>query len=314
VTTVLLSSVACLAHDTPPGHPECPDRLRAVLRALEAEPFQYLVREEAGPASPEALARVHSPELVAAILGPWAQKARAEVYFSVDADTVMSAGTAQAAQIAAGAVLDAVDLVVSAKARNAFCAVRPPGHHAEPGRAMGFCFFNNTAVGALHARAAHGLRRVAVLDFDVHHGNGTQKIAEADPDFFYGSTHQWPLYPGSGSANERGCADNIVNVPLAPGSDGTVLRQAFGEKIFPALQNFAPEIVFLSAGFDGHWADPLADLRFSSKDFSWITRETCSLAERLCKGRVVSTLEGGYDLAALAQSAAAHVEALMGWS
>jgi acetoin utilization deacetylase AcuC-like enzyme len=283
-----------------------------VLRALEAEPFQYLVRSEAGPASPEALKRVHSPGLVDEILGHWAQKARDEVYFSVDGDTVMSAGTARAAQIAAGAVVDAVDLVVEAKARNAFCAVRPPGHHAEPTRAMGFCFFNNVAVGALHARAVHGLRRVAVLDFDVHHGNGTQKIAEADPDFFYGSTHQWPLYPGSGSTNETGCAGNIVNVPLVPGSDGAALRQAFDEKIFPALEKFAPEIVLLSAGFDGHWADPLADLRFTAKDFAWLTRETCGLADRLCKGRVVSTLEGGYDLAALAQSAAAHVEALMG--
>ena len=313
MTTVLLSSAACLAHNTPPGHPECPDRLRAVLRALESEPFQYLVRAEATPANPEALKRVHSAELVSAILGLWAQKARTEVYFSIDADTVMSAGTAEAAQLAAGAVIDAVDLVVSAKARNAFCAVRPPGHHAEPERAMGFCFFNNAAVGALHARAVHGLHRVAVLDFDVHHGNGTQEIARSDPDFFYGSTHQWPLYPGSGSPEERGCAGNIINVPLAPGSDGTALRQAFAERIFPALESFAPEIVLLSAGFDGHWADPLADLRFTAKDFAWLTQQTCSLADTVCGGRVVSTLEGGYDLAALAQSAAAHVEALMGW-
>ena len=312
MTTALLSSAACLAHETPPGHPECSDRLRAVLRALEAEPFQYLVRAEATPASPEALKRVHSPELVDAVLGSWAQKARAEVYFSVDADTVMSAGTAEAAQMAAGAVIDAVDLLVSAKARNAFCAVRPPGHHAERTRAMGFCFFNNVAVGALHARARHGLHRVAVLDFDVHHGNGTQQIAQSDPDFFYASTHQWPLYPGSGRADEKGCAGNIVNVPLAPGSDGTALRQAFAEKIFPALESFAPEIVLLSAGFDGHRADPLADLRFTAKDFAWLTRETCSLADTVCAGRVVSTLEGGYDLAALAHSAAAHVEALMG--
>ncbi len=313
MTTVLLSSAGCLAHDTPPAHPECADRLRAVLRALEAEPFQYLVRAEATPASLEALKRVHSRDLVDAILGPWAQRARAEVFFSIDADTVMSAGTAEAAQLAAGAVIDAVDLVASAKARNAFCAVRPPGHHAEPERAMGFCFFNNVAVGALHARAVHGLHRVAVLDFDVHHGNGTQEIARSDPDFFYGSTHQWPLYPGSGSPEERGCAGNIINVPLAPGSDGTALRQAFAERIFPALESFAPEIVLLSAGFDGHWADPLADLRFTAKDFAWLTQQTCSLADTVCGGRVVSTLEGGYDLAALAQSAAAHVEALMGW-
>jgi acetoin utilization deacetylase AcuC-like enzyme len=249
---------------------------------------------------------------VDAILGPWAQKARAERYLSLDADTIMSAGTAEAARMAAGAVINAVDLVMSAKARNAFCAVRPPGHHAERARAMGFCFFNNIAVGALHARAAYGLSRVAVLDFDVHHGNGSQQIAQSDPEFFYGSTHQWPLYPGSGSADDAGPADNIVNVPLAPGSDGKALRQAYAEKILPALERFSPQIVLLSAGFDGHWADPLADLRFNAKDFAWLTRETCSLAERLCAGRVVSTLEGGYDLAALAQSAAAHVEALMG--
>ncbi|MDE2464657.1 MAG: histone deacetylase family protein [Alphaproteobacteria bacterium] len=312
MTTALFSSPACLAHATPPGHPESPDRLRAVLRALETEPFQYLMRVEAEPALPEALARAHTRELVEAILGPWSVRARQEVYFPIDADTVMSAGTADAARIAAGAVMGAVDLVAAGTARNAFCAVRPPGHHAERARAMGFCFFNNVAVGALYARAVHGFQRVAVLDFDVHHGNGTQDIAAEDPDFFYASTHQWPLYPGSGRADEQGCAGNIVNVPLSPGSDGVALRQAFSEKIFPALRAFAPDFVFLSSGFDGHRADPIAELCFSEMDFAWVTRETCVLADALCAGRVVSALEGGYDLAALAHSAAAHVEALMG--
>jgi acetoin utilization deacetylase AcuC-like enzyme len=193
---------------------------------------------------------------------------------------------------------------------NAFCAVRPPGHHAERVRSMGFCLFNNIAVGALHARAAHGLERVAVIDFDVHHGNGTQDIFFEDPNLFYGSTHQFPLYPGTGLPSERGVSGNIVNVPLAPGASGTIFRAALEQQILPALERFRPQFVFISAGFDAHEADPLASLHLHEEDFAWATHQLCGLAARTCSGRVVSALEGGYDLEALAVSAAAHVGAL----
>jgi acetoin utilization deacetylase AcuC-like enzyme len=311
MATGLLTHAACLGHETPPGHPESVDRLRAVLHALEAERFQYLIRQEASPASREALCRAHTPALVDRILGPLAEEAAREHYVHIDADTVMSQGSAEAALRAAGAVIDAVDLVMAGTVRNAFCAVRPPGHHAERGRAMGFCLFNNVAVGALHARAAHGLRRVATIDFDVHHGNGTQDIAEADPDFFYASTHQFPLYPGTGRAEERGVAGNIVNAPVPPGAGSEAFRSAMIARVLPALEAFRPDIVFISAGFDAHRLDPLAELRLAEEDYAWATAEICARARGLCGGRVVSSLEGGYDLAALAASAAAHVGALM---
>lgn len=311
MTTGLITHPACLAHETPPGHPECADRLRAILHAVESEKFQYLTRHLAGPAPYEALVRVHAPALVERILGPLAEEAARERYVHIDADTVMSAGSAEAACVAAGAVIDAVDLVLGGSLKNAFCAVRPPGHHAERARSMGFCLFNNVAIGALHARAVHGLERVAVVDFDVHHGNGTQDIAFADPGFFYGSTHQFPLYPGTGAVEERGQGGNVVNAPLAPGADGAAFRAAFERRILPALEAFKPEFVFISAGFDAHRADPLAELCLSESDFAWATSEICALARRLCGGRVVSTLEGGYDLAALARSVAAHVHAMM---
>ncbi len=311
MTSGLITHPACLAHETPPGHPESADRLRAVLHALEEERFQYLSRHQANAASREALLRVHTRALVDRVLGPLAAEAAREGYVHIDADTVMSAGSADAACIAAGAVIDAVDLVVAGDLKNAFCAVRPPGHHAERGRAMGFCLFNNVAVGAAHARAAHGLERLAVVDFDVHHGNGTADVAMADADLFYASTHQFPLYPGTGAADESGPAGNIVNVPLPPGTRGPAFRAAFAERILPALAAFAPQFVFISAGFDAHLADPLASLCLDESDFAWATAEICALAGGLCGGRVVSSLEGGYDLAALARSAAAHTRALM---
>ena len=311
MNTGLITHLACLGHQTPPGHPEAADRLRAVLHALEHEDFQYLVRHEAGAASREALVRAHAPALVGKVLGPLAKEAARDGYVHIDADTVMSAGSAEAALRAAGAVVDAVDLVMEGAMQNAFCAVRPPGHHAERSRAMGFCLFNNVVVGALHARAAHGLRRVAVIDFDVHHGNGTQDLAFADPDFFYASTHQSPLYPGTGGADERGLGGNVVNVPLPPGAGGAAFRAALGGRVLPALEAARPEFVFISAGFDAHRADPLAELCLDESDYAWATAEICTLAGRLCEGRVVSTLEGGYDLAALARSASAHVRALM---
>ena len=223
----------------------------------------------------------------------------------------MSRGSAEAALRAAGAVTNAVDAVMSGEIRNGFCAVRPPGHHAERSQAMGFCLFNNIAVGALHARAAHSLARIAVVDFDVHHGNGTQDIFWNDPNLLYASTHQFPLYPGTGSRSERGVGGNIVNAPLPPGAGSDEFRAAFEEIVLPALERFSPEFVFVSAGFDAHAADPLASLRLHEDDFGWATRKIMEVADKTAAGRVVSVLEGGYDLEGLSKSAAAHVIALM---
>ncbi len=244
------------------------------------------------------------------ILGPFAEQAAAEDIAVVDPDTLMSAGSAEAALRAAGAICQAVNEVIAGNVSNAFCAVRPPGHHAERARAMGFCLFNNVAIGAYHARAK-GFERIAVVDFDVHHGNGTQDIFWDDGSAFYISTHQMPLYPGTGRRSESGAIGNIVNLPLAPGSGGRELRAVFENEALPALERFQPDFLFISAGFDAHIEDPLANLAFTDSDFGWATRALCELAARTCNGRVVSTLEGGYDLAALARSASAHVRALM---
>jgi len=232
-------------------------------------------------------------------------------FASIDGDTIMSPGTGEAALRAAGALCAAVAAVASGEVDNAFCAVRPPGHHAEPAQAMGFCLFNNVAVGALEAREVHGLRRVAILDFDVHHGNGTQTVCEADPELFFASTHQAPLYPGTGAANETGTNGNILNVPLPPHAGSAEMRRAWGERILPALEAFKPDLIMISAGFDAHKSDPLAQLNFSEDDFAWVTREILRVARTVCHGRVISTLEGGYDLTALARSAAAHVKEMM---
>lgn len=229
----------------------------------------------------------------------------------LDPDTVVSPGSREAAWRAAGAVTAAVDAVMAGEAANAFCAVRPPGHHAEPDRAMGFCLFNNVAVGALRAHQAHGCDRVAVIDFDVHHGNGTQAMFAADPRLFYASTHQWPLYPGTGARDERGVAGNIVNAPLGTNAGSADFRFAVAEFVLPALEDFRPDFLFISAGFDAHSRDPLAGLNLFEEDFAWVTDKLTSLAARHCRGRVVSVLEGGYDLEALAGSSAAHVAALM---
>jgi acetoin utilization deacetylase AcuC-like enzyme len=248
--------------------------------------------------------------LVHTVLHDWSREAQ-RGYARIDADTFMSAGSAQAAMHAAGAAITAVDGVMAGEFRNAFCAVRPPGHHAERDSAMGFCLFNNIAVGALHARIRHGLTRIAVVDFDVHHGNGTQDIAFDDPDFFYASSHQMPLYPGTGSPSERGVAGNIVNRPLPSGSGSAEFRTSWRDHILPALEAFAPGFVFISAGFDAHRADPLANLNLVEDDFAWVTAEICAVAQGVCAGRVVSALEGGYELDALAASAVAHVRALI---
>jgi acetoin utilization deacetylase AcuC-like enzyme len=309
--TALFSHPACLAHAPPRGHPERPDRLAAVLEALDGPEFQGLARESAPLASRESLCRAHARALVERILGPLDDAARRDGYAPIDADTVMSAGSAEAALRAAGAVIAAVDWAMARCARNAFCAVRPPGHHAERSRAMGFCLFNNVAIGALHARAAHGLSRIAVVDFDVHHGNGTQDIFFDDANLFYASTHQMPLYPGTGFADERGVAGNVLNCPQRPGAGSSDFRAIYSDSVLPALERFAPDFIFISAGFDAHRDDPLAQLDLVADDFAWVTREICAIAARVCNGRVVSSLEGGYDLDALARSSAAHARALM---
>jgi acetoin utilization deacetylase AcuC-like enzyme len=306
--TALISHPACLAHENGEYHPECPDRLRSVLAALEAEEFADLLRESAPHATVEQLTRVHPANYVNAILS--IRPAAGEIV-QLDADTAMNHGSAEAALRAAGGAIAAVDAVMEGWARAAFAAVRPPGHHAEPSRPMGFCLFNSAAVAALHARAQWGVQRVAVVDFDVHHGNGTQAMFAADKDLFYASSHQSPCYPGTGESSERGIADNVINAPLRPGSDSAAFRAAWADTILPELDRFAPGLLIVSAGFDAHKADPLAQLRLETADFAWITNELMRIASAHCGGRIVSTLEGGYDLDALAASAAAHVRTLM---
>jgi acetoin utilization deacetylase AcuC-like enzyme len=306
--TALITHQACLDHYTAADHPECPKRLLAVLQALEADGFTPLLRVIAPRATLRQLARAHDAEYVAAILR--IRPAQGEIV-RLDPDTVMSADSAEAALRAAGGAIAAVDLVMRSRVDAVFVAVRPPGHHAGYARAMGFCLFNNAAIAAHHARARWGLRRVAVADFDVHHGNGTQAMFAEDPDLFYGSSHQEPCYPGTGRAWENGVADNIVNAPLIPRSTGTHFRTAWSEVILPALDKFAPELLIVSAGFDAHRADPLAHLRLEAMDFAWITAELVRIAHKHAGGRIVSLLEGGYNLDALAESAAAHVRTLM---
>jgi acetoin utilization deacetylase AcuC-like enzyme len=306
--TVLITHPACLQHENGPYHPECPDRLRAVLAALEVKEFSDLLREAAPNATEEQLTRVHPANYVQAIL---AVRPKDGELVQLDPDTAMSPGSAEAALRAAGAAVAGVDAVMEGWARTAFAAVRPPGHHAEPARPMGFCLFNNAAVAALHARTRWGVQRVAVVDFDVHHGNGTQAMFTADADLFYASSHQHPCYPGTGAASERGSANNIVNAPLRPGSNGAAFRAAWSNTVLPELDRFAPGLLIVSAGFDAHKADPLAQLRLETADYAWITQELMRIAAVHCEGRVVSVLEGGYDLVALAASAAVHVRGLM---
>lgn len=307
--TLLLTHPVCIEHDTGSFHPECPDRLKAVLQALESEEFAFLHRDLAPHATIDQLLRVHPMHHIETV---FQAIPHSDSHHHLDPDTVVSANSGEAALRAAGAVCAAVDAVATGQARNAFCAVRPPGHHAERDQAMGFCLFNNIAVGALHAREAHGLQRIAVIDFDVHHGNGTQHMFEDDADLFYASTHQNNAYPGTGEAHEQGVAGNIVNVPLPAGAVSADFRSAFADCILPRLREFKPDMIMISAGFDAHAADPLAHMRLTTSDFGWVTREVVSVADEACKSRVVSALEGGYDLAALAASAAAHVRALMG--
>ena len=293
-----------LDHRPREGHPERPDRLKAVTDALRATTLDLDWRE-ARPADPADLARVHNGEHLRRLEAC----APAQGVSRLDADTEMSPGSLRAARLAAGAVADAVRAVASGETDRAFCAVRPPGHHAGPGFAMGFCLLSNVAIGARVAQAG-GLRRVAVADFDVHHGNGTQAVFETDPDLFFASIHESPNYPGTGAASETGVG-NLANAPVPPMAPREVWRAAF-EGLMDSMDAFAPDLILVSAGFDAHVRDPLADQALEAEDYAWATRAILEVARRHCEGKVVSTLEGGYDLRGLADSAVAHVRALLG--
>jgi acetoin utilization deacetylase AcuC-like enzyme len=307
MTTLLITHPACLHHLTPAGHPERPDRLRAIERALEHERFQNLARVEAPAAPLETIALCHPMDHVTGIRDATPKDGLARL----DADTSMSPGSFEAALRAAGGATYAVDEVMAGKAKNAFVATRPPGHHTETARPMGFCLFNNAAIAARYAQKRYGIERAAVVDFDVHHGNGSQDIFWSDRTVMYGSTHQMPLYPGTGAASERGEHNTVVNAPLRPGDGGEEFRAAFAAVILPRLRDFRPELIVISAGFDAHMRDPLANLNLLEADFEWATQSLMEIADRSANGRVVSVLEGGYDLQGLANSAAAHVAALM---
>ncbi len=307
MTTLLITHDASLHHAMPAGHPERADRIRAVEQALEAERFAALSRSVAPLGTLDLVALCHPRAYADEIVAASPQSG----FVQIDADTLMSPSTLEAALRAVGAAASAVDEVMSGRAGNAFCALRPPGHHAESDKAMGFCFFNNAAIAARHAQRAHGAERVAVIDWDVHHGNGTQEIFWDDPSVLYASTHEMPLYPGTGALSERGQHGTIVNAPLRAGDGSDAFREAFESAILPRIANFAPDLVVISAGFDAHWRDPLANINLIEADFTWATRMLMQVADRHAGGRVVSILEGGYDLEALGRSSAAHVAALM---
>jgi acetoin utilization deacetylase AcuC-like enzyme len=308
MTTLLLTHRASLDHLTPPGHPERPDRIRAVDQVLSESRFDKLVRQEAPEGTLELARLCHDEHYVEELRRIAPDKGL--IY--LDGDTSMSPGTWEAAMRSVGGAVAAADAVMSGAADNAFLAMRPPGHHAETNRPMGFCFFDHAAIAARHAQRKYGIARAAVVDFDVHHGNGTQDIFWADPTMMYCSTHQMPLFPGTGASGERGEHDTIVNAPLAPGDGGAKFRSAFENAILPQLQKFAPELIVISAGFDAHRRDPLANINLDAEDFGWVTRKLLDVAHSSAGGRVVSVLEGGYDLQGLKESVAAHVTALMG--
>jgi acetoin utilization deacetylase AcuC-like enzyme len=310
MTTLLLTHPCFVEHDTGPGHPERPDRMRAIDKVLAADAFKSLERQDAPLRDDDEIyiAMAHSQSHLDEMKEVAAHLHMDRVH--IDGDTVASPGSWEAARRAVGAGLAAVDAVMTNAASQAFCQVRPPGHHAESNRAMGFCLFNNIAIAAHYARAKHGAERVAVVDFDVHHGNGTQEIFWSDKNLFYGSTHQMPLYPGTGALNETG-EGNVFNAPLRSGDGREPFEQAFRDRILPALHNFAPDLVLISAGFDAHARDPLGGLQLVEDDFAWATESLLEVARRHSGGRVVSMLEGGYDLTGLARSVAVHVKTLM---
>ncbi|MDP3604631.1 MAG: histone deacetylase family protein [Polaromonas sp.] len=308
MTTLIYTHEACFDHKPGPHHPESPERLEAVLQALKTPEFEAAAWRDAPLASFEQVLHVHTPGYVAQVQAA----SPAEGYRALDAgDTILSPGSLEAVMRCVGAACAGVDDVVSGEAINVFCATRPCGHHAEADQAMGFCVFNQAAIAAIHAREKHGIQRVAVVDFDVHHGNGTQNSFYDDPDLFYGSCHQSEFYPGTGARHETGVAGNIFNVPFPRGTGSAAFRAAMTNQLLPALRKFAPGLLIISAGFDAHHLDPLGGLQFTDDDYHWITRELLKVADESAGGRVVSVLEGGYSLEGLASGTAAHVRALM---
>jgi acetoin utilization deacetylase AcuC-like enzyme len=309
MTTLLYTHPSSLEHDTGPGHPESPARMRALMAILEREERKGALigveRREPPRATREQLERVHMSRYVDAVLDAVPESG----HVRLDPDTVMSPGSGEAGLRAAGAAVAAVAAVIGGEADTAVCALRPPGQHADAERAMGFCLFNSVAIGARQALDGHGTPRVSIFDFDVHHGNGTQHSSEREPRVQYLSTHQWPLYPGTGARDETGLG-NIVNRPLSAGTGSKEWRRVVEADIFPAIDGFAPQLIMISAGFDAHRADPLAMLELADDDYRWVTAGLVELAQAHAQGRVVSVLEGGYDLTALANSALAHLNAL----
>jgi len=308
MTTLYYYHKDFLKHDTGLGHPENPDRLSHINAALKATTFDSLKRitPELRPDVNKLIRMVHTKSVMDQVL----EKVAADGYISLDADTLLSEGSAHAALLAVSVVCDAIDRIKNKTARNAFCAVRPPGHHAEANRSMGFCLFNNVAIAAEYARQIHSYKRIAIIDFDVHHGNGTQAIFDTNAEVFYTSTHEMPNYPGTGFSSEIGVG-NILNVPLASGETGSQFREKFRQKILPAIRQFNPELILLSAGFDAHKDDPLASIQLTESDYAWLTEKIMDIADVCCEGRIVSVLEGGYNLYALADSVSAHVKVLM---
>lgn len=308
MSTAFFSHQIFEAHDTGPGHPERAERLRVIKKVISSSSYDALIRREAPRSTLQQIAMVHDLNYVEKLMDLVPERG----WSKIDPDTVMCPETGEATLRAVGAVIEAVDGVISGTFDNAFCAVRPPGHHAEPNHGMGFCFFNNAAIAARHAQQTHGLERVAILDFDVHHGNGTQAAFRGDKNVFFASSHQYPYYPGTGAIDEVGVG-NIVNVPLESGSGSKDFRNGWSKKIFPALEAFQPEFLVISAGFDAHARDPLASINLEAEDFAWITRKLPEISGNKLNGRIISCLEGGYDLVGLGESVDAHVSELMGF-
>jgi acetoin utilization deacetylase AcuC-like enzyme len=309
MSTLVYTHTACLKHEPGPSHPESPQRLKAVLEVLETPAFRSLEWREAPMGTRMQAMLVHDQDYVDQIADIAPDSGRVALD---GGDTVMSPGSWEAVMRCIGAACAGVDAVMAGEADNVFCATRPCGHHAEPDRAMGFCIFNQAAIAAVHALQAHGLQRVAVVDFDVHHGNGTQAAFFARPELFYASSHQSPLYPGTGDRSERGVSGNIVNVPLPPGCGSQLFRERIERDMLPALREFKPDFIIISAGFDAHRLDPLAGMNLEDDDFHWVTEKLMRIADEVCEGRIVSILEGGYSGEGLMGGTAAHVKALMG--
>ena len=307
MSTLILSHKDCLSHIEPTGHPEQVMRLLEVINRLKSEDFKNLIWKEAPIATNEQILLGHSKKYVEFIENIQTSKH----VNHIDADTYFGIGSLNAAKRGVGANISAVNAVMSGEFNNAFSAVRPPGHHAETEKAMGFCIFGNVAIAAKYAIENHKLKRVAVVDFDVHHGNGTQEILWDNPNVLFVSTHQMPLWPGSGTHEEIGKHQNILNIPIQANTDGPTFKQKFDEIILPRLDSYEPEILIISAGFDAHYKDPLANIELMTEDYEWITHRLCDIADKHADGRIISSLEGGYNLAALADSVAVHVKVLM---